>query len=194
MNKNHLTYLASPAWAEDLRVDLLPWLQTIADLGEDVLEIGPGPGLTTDLLRECAAAVTAVEVDTELAAALAVRLAGSNVEVIHGDATRLAIPDDRFSAATCFSMLHHMPSPHAQDELFAEVHRVLRPGGVFLGVDTIDSPRMRQAHLDDTFVPADPATLPRRLAAAGFTAITVGMAAEYPTRGDQFRFSATKSG
>jgi 16S rRNA A1518/A1519 N6-dimethyltransferase RsmA/KsgA/DIM1 with predicted DNA glycosylase/AP lyase activity len=70
-----------------LRNDLLPWLVEVADLGDDVLEIGPGPGLTTDLLRQRAARVTAVEVDAELAAALAERFAGTNVEITQGDGT-----------------------------------------------------------------------------------------------------------
>ncbi len=194
MNRNHLTYLASPQWAHDLRVDLLPWLETVVELGDDVLEIGPGPGLTTDLLRERVAAVTAVEIDPDLAAALADRLAGANVAVIHGDATAMPLPADRFSAATCFSMLHHMPSGHAQDRLFAEVHRVLRPGGAFVGVDSVDTERIRAAHVDDTFVPVDPATLGRRLDAAGFTDITIAAAGEYRVRGDQIRFDARKSG
>ena len=49
--------------------------------------VGPGPGLTTDVPRRQVAALTAVEVDGDLAAALANRLAGTNVEVVHADAT-----------------------------------------------------------------------------------------------------------
>jgi hypothetical protein len=67
MNKSHLTYLASPEWAEELRRELLPWIATVGDLGDDVLEIGPGPGRSTDLLRERVARLTAVEVDQALA-------------------------------------------------------------------------------------------------------------------------------
>ena len=52
MNEFHLQMLASPMWAEMLQRDLLPWVDSVADLGDDVLEVGPGPGLTTDLLRE----------------------------------------------------------------------------------------------------------------------------------------------
>jgi len=44
-------FLASPDWARMLETDLLPWLGRVADLGDDVLEVGPGPGLTTDKLR-----------------------------------------------------------------------------------------------------------------------------------------------
>ena len=193
MNKNHLTYLASPEWAQALRADLLPWLETVADLGDDVLEVGPGPGLTTDLLRERVAAVTAVEIDPALAAALAARLAGTNVDVIHADATAAAnLPADRFSAATCFSMLHHVPSQQAQDLLFSAVHRALRPGGVLVAVDSLDTERIRQGHLDDVFVPLDPETLGARLERAGFTGITIVRAGEFPIRGDQIRFTARR--
>lgn len=192
MNKTHLTYLASPEWADSLQNDLLPWLETIIELGDDVLEIGPGPGLTTDLLRHRVAAVTAVEIDVTLAADLTVRLAGTNVEVICGDATELPLPADRFSAATCFAMLHHMPSKRAQDLLFAEVYRVLRPGGGFVAVDSLDTDRIRRGHIDDTFVPLDPATLESRLRAAGFDDIALTQAGRYLDRGDQIRLTALK--
>jgi protein-L-isoaspartate O-methyltransferase len=70
VNRGHLEYLASDEWASALRTDLLPWLEEVGDLGEDVLEIGPGPGLTTDLLRDRTARVTAVEIDQDLADSL----------------------------------------------------------------------------------------------------------------------------
>ena len=192
MNKSHLIYLASPAWAQALRADLLPWLETVADLGDDVLEVGPGPGLTTDLLRERVTAVTAVEIDPTLAAALTVRLAGTNVEVIQGDAGTTDLSDDRFSAATCFSMLHHIPTRQEQDRLFREIHRVLRPDGVLVAVDSLDTEPIRQAHIDDVFVPLDAETLGTRLEQAGFCDITIVRAGEFPIRGDQIRFTARK--
>jgi SAM-dependent methyltransferase len=104
MNRSHLDYLASDAWAQTLRTDLLPWLEQFAELDDEVLEIGPGPGLTTDLLRARAAAVTAVEIDESLATALKQRLLGTNVVVIEGNATVLGLPSDRYAAATCFSI------------------------------------------------------------------------------------------
>jgi SAM-dependent methyltransferase len=192
MNRTHLEYLASSEWAERLQTDLLPWLESTIQLGDDLLEIGPGPGLTTDLLRQRVAAVTAVEIDADLAANLKVRLAGSNVEVIWGDGTELPLPDDRFSAATCFAMLHHVPSEATQDQLFGELHRVLRPGGSFVATDSLDTERIRQAHIDDTYVPLDPATLESRLRAAGFADITLVQSGGYRERGDQIRVTALK--
>lgn len=188
MNDGHLQFLASPEWAQMLQSDLLPWVQGVGDLGDDVLEIGPGPGLTTDLLRQRVTALTAVEMDETLAGPLAERLAGTNVTVLCADATDGSLPDDRFSAVTCFSMLHHMPSPAIQDRLFAEIHRVLRPGGLLVGVDAIDIEPIRDGHVGDTFVPVDPGTLGDRFEAAGLIEPCVEPA-DY-----QFRFVARKAG
>ena len=70
MNEYHLRMLSSPRWAEMLERDLLPWVASVADLGDDVLEVGPGPGLTSDLLRQRTARLTAVEIDPALALSL----------------------------------------------------------------------------------------------------------------------------
>jgi SAM-dependent methyltransferase len=169
-----------------LATDLLPWVERAAELGDDVLEVGPGPGLTTDLLRERAAQVTAVELDEALAAALTQRLAGTNVTVIHGDARDSGLPTGRFTAATCFSMLHHVPTPQAQDEVLREIHRLLRPGAALLAADSRDLDLIREGHVDDIFVPLPEDTLVSRLEGIGFTDVDVEVG-EY-----QFRFVARK--
>jgi SAM-dependent methyltransferase len=173
MNEYHLMMLASPRWAQMLAEDLLPWADSVADLGDDVLEVGPGPGLTTDLLRQRTARLTAIEVDPALARPLAARLAGTNVEVITGSAAATGFPGGRFSAAACFGVLHHVPSAGLQDQVLGELFRVLRPAGVLVASDARDDDGTRRHHQDDVFVPLDPQTLPDRLRAAGFTTITV---------------------
>jgi SAM-dependent methyltransferase len=165
---------------------LLPWIEAAGDLGDDVLEVGPGPGLTTDLLRTRVAKLTAVEIDPALAGPLAARLEGTNVEVVCADATRTGFEPGRFSAATCFSMLHHIPSAAEQDALFAELHRVLRPGALLVGVDSRDSELIREFHVDDTFVPIDPHRFESRLHAAGFEEVTLDLG-EF-----EMRFSARR--
>ena len=111
MNELHLDLLASPGWQRYLETDLLPWVLGALELGDDVLEIGPGPGLTTDLLQHRTSRLTALEIDGTLASALRSRLENAGVDVIHGDATQTSFGSDRFSAVTCFTMLHHVPSP-----------------------------------------------------------------------------------
>jgi SAM-dependent methyltransferase len=176
MNKTHLDYLASPEWAQGLRSDLLPWIARVAVLGDDVLEIGPGPGHTTDLLRERAGHVTAVETDDELAARLSARLAGSNVDVIAGDAAGMAFATGRFSAVTAFSVLHHVSSADRQDAILRESCRVLRPGSGFFATDARDLEGIRKAHDGDTFLPLPLDTVQERLEAAGFTEIRLEVA------------------
>ena len=188
MNTEHLRICASPEWAEYVRDELLPWALAGDDLGDDVLEIGPGPGLTTDALRGQVARLTVVEIDKDLAARLSGRLAGTNVEVVQGDGTCLPFGEGRFSGAVMFTMLHHVPSAELQDQLLAEVRRVLRPGGLLAGTDSPETPARRDLHEGDIYLPVDPAGLPDRLLAAGFATAIV-------EEGEQsFRFRATTIG
>lgn len=117
MNERHLQLCASEEWAETVRGQILPWAVGERSLGDDVLEVGPGPGRTTDVLRGLTPRLTAVELDPALAEKLAARLAGTNVEVVHADASGLPFNDGRFSGATCFTMLHHVPSAALQDRI-----------------------------------------------------------------------------
>lgn len=169
MNKYHLQFCGSDEWADALKQWILPGALDGVDLGDDVLEIGPGPGRTTDLLREMTPRLTAVEVDPDLAASLTERMAGSNVEVVHADAAEMPFDDGRFTAAVSFIMLHHVPTAEQQDAIFAELARVLRPGATFAGVDSPDTEDFRKIHVDDICNPLPAATLEARLLGAGFT-------------------------
>lgn len=173
MNPEHLELCASDGWREVLRDLILPYALADAQLGDDVLEIGPGPGLTTDLLRADLPRLTAIEIDPDLAAALAARLAGSNVEVVRADATAMPFEDGRFTGAVSFTMLHHVPTADLQDRVFAEAARVLRPGSTFVAADSRASDELAALHHDDTYNPVDPDTVATRLAAAGFADVDV---------------------
>jgi hypothetical protein len=81
-------------------------------------------------------------------------------------------------------MLHHVPTVALQDQMLHELRRVLRPGGILMGTDGMDTPSRRALHQDDVFLPADPEELPARLAAAGFDR------PEVEVSGDRFRFLA----
>ena len=168
MNLFHRWYCRSDRWAKAMQQYILPGVLGDTDLGDNVLEIGPGPGVTTDWLRSRVPRLTAVEIDHKLAASLQQRMAGTDVTVIEGDATALTLPDGSFSAAVSFTMLHHVPSKELQDKLLAEACRVLRPGGLFTGSDSLPSLMWNIYHVFDTRTPVDPATFGARLEAAGF--------------------------
>ena len=172
MNEGHL-FCDSPEWRAAVRDQIIPWALRDVDLGDDVLEIGPGYGATTDVFAESVPRLTSVEIDPDLAARLQSRYAATHVHVLLGDGTQLPFPDSRFSGALCFSMLHHVPSPQRQDRLFREAARVLRPGAPFLALDSVESEALRSFHEGDTYQPIKPTTLQPRLQDAGFTAVEV---------------------
>ena len=182
MNRLHHWLCSSAHWRQTME-QRLPWILAGVDLGGDVLEIGPGPGVTTDLLRSRAGRLTAIEADPDLAERLRQRL-GSEVQVVTGNATALPFPDASFSGCATFTMLHHVPSAELQNKVLREIARVLRPGGELAGCDSLTNFFMRLIHLGDTLVPVSPDSLPARLRAAGFEEPQVEMAQGY------FRFHA----
>lgn len=173
MNEAH-EYCGSDEWRQMIREVILPWALGQTDLGDDVLEVGPGYGATTDVLQTVATRLRSVEIDPDLAAKLQDRFADSaSVEIINGDATQLPFADGTFTGAACFTMLHHVPTVELQNILFAEVARVLQPGAAMVASDSLGSEELANAHEDDTYNPVDPATLPERMTRAGFDDVEV---------------------
>lgn len=185
MNRFHQWLCRSDLWRATLR-QRVPWVLGDGDLGPNVLELGPGPGLTTDLLRTSVPQLTALEIDPELADSLSSRLAESNVRVVEGDATDMPFRDSEFSGSVSFTMLHHVPSRELQDKVLRETYRVLRPGGFFVGSDTLPSWWTRIIHLGDTWVPVNPDTFGTRLQLAGFEVLDIERNAK------TFRFRARR--
>ncbi|CAB4927881.1 MAG: methyltransferase domain-containing protein [Actinobacteria bacterium] len=166
MNVVHRRYCRSARWRHHLD-DLLPWALEDVSLGPDsrVIELGSGPGQTTDWLRGRVGHLTAVERDEHDAADLAARRA--DVQVVHADARDVPLPSGSFDAVLCFTMLHHLPSVAAQDQLMVEAARLLEAGGVFAGSDSRWGPLFALAHVRDTMTLVVPGQLPARLVAAG---------------------------
>ena len=186
MNRVHNVLCSSGWWARRAEHELIPFGVDGIDLGDDVLEIGPGFGATTRVLAGRVSQLTAVELDTGYCERLQAELAGA-VTVIQGDATRLPFADGRFSAVLCFTMLHHIPSVAEQDRAFVEIARVLRPGGTFAGTDSIGTGWLFHAiHIGDTLNLIDPDTLPTRLHGAGLATVEVKRGAR------SFRWRAAK--
>jgi len=173
MNEAH-QMCGSDEWRQAMREVILPWALGDTDLGDDVLEVGPGYGACTDVLSQTVPKLTSVEIDAELAAMLRDRFADlPTVEIVNADATALGYADESFTGAACFTMLHHVPTGELQDRLFGEIARVLRPGAALVASDSLGSDELAAHHTDDTYNPVDPASLPARLAAAGFIDVDV---------------------
>lgn len=173
MNENHAQLCPSPEWAAYIQNEVLPSVTASADLGDDMLEIGPGPGAATEWLRHRVKHLTAVEADPEAAGKLAARYASGNVEVVVGDAAELGYPDESFDSVGCFTMLHHVPTLALQNRVLAEAFRVLRPGGVLVASDSLPSDGLHHFHAGDTCNPVEPAAALTRLQTIGFGEITI---------------------
>jgi ubiquinone/menaquinone biosynthesis C-methylase UbiE len=188
VNAIHNAFCSSRWWSRRVEDELVPWGLDGVELGDDVLEVGPGFGATTrQFARKLKTGrLTALELDEEYCRRLSGKL-GSAVEVVQGNATALPFADQRFSAVLCFQMLHHIPLREQQDQMFAETARVLRPGGVFAGTDSVGTGWLfKLSHIGDTLLPTEPDELPQRLRDAGLAGPLINRV------GGAFRFRAHK--
>lgn len=173
VNENHARLCPSPQWAAYIQADLLPTLVDGIDLGDELLEIGPGPGAATEWLRHEVRRLVAVEIDGQAAAVLAARHDGTNVEVVIGNAAEMTFAEACFDSVGSFTMLHHVPTTELQNKVLSEAFRVLRPGGVLIGSDSLPSNELHHFHVGDTYNPIEPSSLLSRLETLGFHRISV---------------------
>jgi len=150
-------------------------------LGERVLDVGSGPGLLAAAIAETvgpSGRVCGVDVsDPLLAAARAQSARWPWVDLRHADATQLPFTDREFDAVVSTQVLEYVRDV---DRALAEMHRVVRPGGRVLILDTdwdsivwLSSSRERmdrvlaawEQHAADCHLPR---TLARRLSRVGF--------------------------
>ena len=173
MNSFEKWYCGSALWRYLTRTELLPWMLQGSVVGEHILELGAGAGPATQELARRAPRITSLEYDHLSALKLRTRANHSNVSVVQGDAAALPFADGTFSSVLAILMVHHLKSAELQDRAFSEVHRVLRPGGVFLAFDIPNAWIHRIAHIKSTFVPLDPATAKQKLMAVGLAQVTL---------------------
>jgi len=99
--------------------------------GATALEMGCGRGVGAELILDVFGAGTldAFDLDPRMVALARRRLSsrGQRVRLWVGDASAIAAPDAAYDAVFDFGIIHHVPNWRAA---LAEVHRVLRPGGV----------------------------------------------------------------
>jgi SAM-dependent methyltransferase len=91
-----------------------------------VIDLGCGPGLLTRHLAELGLTTVGVDVSPEM-----LRIAANHnpgTELIEASLTELPVADGRAGGVFCWYVVHHVPD-EALGQAFAEVARVLRPGG-----------------------------------------------------------------
>jgi ubiquinone/menaquinone biosynthesis C-methylase UbiE len=100
--------------------------------GDRVLDIGAGSGTDTLIAARAVAPggrVFALDMTPAMLAKLRNNVAladAANVEVIEGDAESIPLPDDSVDVVTSNGVLNLVPD---KPKAFAEIFRVLRPGG-----------------------------------------------------------------
>ncbi|WP_461084011.1 class I SAM-dependent methyltransferase [Streptomyces deserti] len=104
--------------------------------GQRVLDMGCGTGRFTVPMAERGAQVTGLDLSRAMLDVLGGKLAarGLHAELREGDMAALPFPDESFDVVTSMLALMHIPLQD-RPKVFAEVRRVLRPGGrMLLGV------------------------------------------------------------
>jgi len=190
--------LASPEpWglvADDYTLELLPMFELFSrdalalaptPKGARLLDVAAGPGTLTLLAAESGASLSAIDFSPQMVANLKRRLeaARQGADVRLGDGQALPWGDAEFDAA--FSMFGLMFFPD-RARGFAELHRVLKPGGVavvsswapFEGIFASIMSAMREVLPDIPFGAGkgplgDPEEFARELSDAGFVDVSV---------------------
>src|SRR3984893_12328399 len=171
MNSFENWFCATGLWRHITERRCLPWALDGVDLGEHVLEVGAGPGAATAELARRARSVTSLEYSHDFCVRLRSTIHATGV--VQGDASVLPFKSQTFTSAIAVLVLHHLRTSDAQDRAFAEISRVLKPGGVFVALDIQDGWLARVAHFRSTFVPVSTDRLDSRLGAAGFSNVSV---------------------
>jgi len=147
MSKVERAFCCGAMWRTTTRtvLDMLPTDR----LGERLLEIGSGTGAIAEglLTARPGLAITATDLDPVMVDAAARRLENNpHVTVQSADATRLPFADGAFDSVVSCLMLHHVIEWEAA---VAEIARVLKPGGVFVGYDLTRTPVATAVHRVD---------------------------------------------
>lgn len=187
MNAFEHLICSSSLWRHLTQRRLLPWILSDTLLGDHVLEIGAGYGAATSLLRKSVPRVTSLEYNHNATRRLKSLPNDGPGEALTGDGSQLPFPAQTFSSILAVLVLHHLKSKALQDQMLAEVFRVLRAGGTFVAFEINDSWIHRVGHFRSTFTPMSPSSAFTRLTAAGFSRISIDF------RAGAFRLSALRA-
>jgi arsenite methyltransferase len=121
-----------------------PWQMGRLAPGERVLDLGSGAGTDSLIAAQMVGEhgkVTGIDMTPQMLAkarAAATELGAANVEFVEADAERLPFADESFDVVISNGVIDLIPD---KDAVFAELHRVLAPGGRMQIADvTIQNP------------------------------------------------------
>ncbi len=107
--------------------------------GLHFLELGSGTGSATQSVARCfpEAKITCLDLSHPYTRHARKQLERfDRVDCVQGDAAQLDFGDERFDAVYSVFLFHELPLP-VRENVLAEVRRVLRPGGFFGLVDSL---------------------------------------------------------
>src|SRR5436309_2765271 len=129
-----------------------PWQLGRLAPGERVLDLGSGAGTDSLVAAQMVGEqghVTGIDMTPQMlskARAAAAELGATNVEFVEGEAERLAFADESFDVVLSNGVIDLIPD---KDAVFAELHRVLAPGGRMQIADvTIQNPVSQEGRRD----------------------------------------------
>lgn len=97
--------------------------------GKTVLDVACGEGYGSFLMAEVAHSVVGVDISDEAVRHASSAYSNQNLKFIQGSASSLLFPNDSFDVVVSFETIEHLLE---QEEMIAEIRRVLRPSGVLV--------------------------------------------------------------